>query len=264
MPFVKRNGIDTYYSVSGNGSPIVLIHHLAGNTKSWFNQVPYFAKNYQIIAYDLRGHGRSAEPKQAFTIDDLADDLFLLLQELGIVKCSIIGHSIGGMIAPLFALKYRSMIDTLIIVSGADQPLAGDKLSSYSVMREIARTKGMEALAEYRRSNNQIPPKIANNTMLWEHFKHLYKETSVLGYIRMSEALATMPNLTSKMKEIHSPMLGVVGDLDPVFMETMKILADNANASIKIMHNCGHFVMMEEPDEFNGIIINFLNNYNLK
>ena len=167
-------------------------------------------------------------------------------------------------IAPLFALKHVSAVDALVIVSGASQPLASDKLASYSVMREIARTKGMEALAEYRRSNNQIPPMIANNTMLWDHFKHLYKETSVQGYIRVSEALATMLNLTSKIKDICCPMLGVVGDLDPVFMEAMKILAYNANVSMKIMHNCGHFVMMEEPDEFNNIITNFLNSYTLK
>jgi len=56
----------------------------------------------------------------------------------------------------------------------------------------------------------------------------------------------------------------VVGDLDPVFMETMKILADNVNVSMKVMHNCGHFVMMEEPAEFNNIITNFLKSYNLK
>lgn len=258
MPVLKLNGIDTYYSVSGNGSPVVLIHHLAGNTKSWFNQTPYLSKSYQVISYDLRGHDMSAEPKQAFTMDDLADDLFLILHELGIEKCSIIGHSIGGMIAPLFALKHGSMVNSLIIVAGASQPLASDKLASYSVMREIARTKGMGALAEYRRSNNQIPSKIANNKMLWEHFKNLYKETSVQGYIRMSEALVTMPNLTGKMKEIQCPMLGIVGDLDPVFMETMNILTSNAKISMKIMHNCGHFVMMEEPDEFNNIITNFL------
>ncbi len=264
MSFVNINGIDTFYSISGNGSPIVLIHHLAGNTKSWFNQIPYFAKDYQVIAYDLRGHGRSAEPKQAFTMDDLADDLFLLLQELGIKKCSIIGHSIGGMIAPLFALKHGSMVDALIIVSGAIQPLADDKLAGYSAMREIARTKGMEALVEYRRANNQISPKITNNAMLWNHFKHLYRETSVQGYIRMSEALATMPSLTSKMKEIRRPILGVVGDLDTVFMETMKILSVSANVSMKVMRYCGHFVMMEEPDEFNSMITNFLNTYNLK
>lgn len=264
MPFVKLDGIDTYYSVSGTGFPVVLIHHLAGNANSWLNQISRLARNYQVIAYDLRGHGRSAEPKQAFTMDDLADDLFLLLQELGIKKCSLVGHSIGGMIAPLFALKHRSIVNSLVIVSGASQPLAADKLASYSVMRDIARAKGMEALAEYRRSNGQIPHKIANNKMLWQHFKNLYKATSVQGYIRMSEALATMPNLTSRMKEIDCPMLGVVGDLDLVFMETMKILAENAEVSMRIMHDCGHFVMMEEPNEFNDIITDFLKTYNLK
>ena len=80
----------------------------------------------------------------------------------------------------------------------------------------------------------------------------------------MSEALATMPNLTSRMKEIDCPMLGVVGDLDLVFMETMKILAENAEVSMRIMHDCGHFVMMKEPNEFNDIITDFLKTYNLK
>lgn len=264
MSFAQLDGINTYYSVSGNGPAVVLIHHLAGNTKSWFNQIPYLSQDYQVIAYDLRGHGRSAESNQAFTMDNLAEDLFLLLRELGISKCSVIGHSIGGMIAPLFALKHGSMVNSLIIIAGASQPLAQDKLASYGTMREIARTKGMEALAEYRRANGHIPPKIANDRMLWEHFKNLYKETSIQGYIRMSEALATMPNLTSKLRELHCPILGVVGDLDPVFMEMMKILSENTEVSLRIMHDSGHFVMMEDPDEFNKIITNFLKTYNLK
>jgi pimeloyl-ACP methyl ester carboxylesterase len=264
MSFAQIDGINTYYSVSGNGSPVVLIHHLAGNTKSWLNQIPYLSQDYHVIAYDLRGHGRSAESNRVFTMDDLAEDLFLLLQALGVSKCSVIGHSIGGMIAPLFALKHESMINSLIIIAGASQPLAQDKLASYGAMREISRTKGMEALAEYRRENGQIPPKITNDRLLWEHFKNLYKETSVQGYIRMSEALATMPNLTNRLKELSCPILGVVGDLDPVFMEMMKILSENAKVSLRVMHNCGHFVMMEEPDEFNKIITNFLNTYNLK
>ena len=71
-----------------------------------------------------------------------------------------------------------------------------------------------------------------------------------------------MPDLTNKPRELHCPIL--VGDLDPVFMEMMKTLSENAKVSLRIMHDCGHFVMMEEPDEFNKIITNFLKTYNLK
>jgi len=264
MAIINVGGLDTYYNVYGNGSPIVLIHHLAGNTNSWYNQISYFAKKYKVIAYDLRGHGKSAEPKEGFSLEDLAQDLYLLLKKLGIERCSVIGHSIGGMIAPLFALRHEAMVSSLIIVAGASQALASDKLASYSLMREIAKTKGMEALAEYRRANNQIPPKIANVPSLWEHFKQLYRETSVQGYIKTSEALTTMPNITEKLKHLSCPMLGIVGDLDPVFMEMMKILADNTKLTLKLMHNCGHFVMMEEPNEFNDTVSNFLKSYNLK
>ena len=80
----------------------------------------------------------------------------------------------------------------------------------------------------------------------------------------MSKALATMLNLTNKLSELHCPILGVVGDLDPVLMEMMKILSKNAKVCLRTMQDCGHFVMMEEPDEFNKIITNFLKTYNLK
>ncbi len=72
-----------------------------------------------------------------------------------------------------------------------------------------------------------------------------------------------MPDLTNKLRELRCPILGVVGDLDPVFMEMMKILSENAKVSLRIIHDCRHFVMMEEPDEFK-IIANFLKTYNLK
>jgi len=70
-----------------------------------------------------------------------------------------------------------------------------------------------------------------------------------------------MPDLTNKPRELHCPIL--VGDLDPVFME-MKILSESEEVTLSIMHDFGHFVMMEEPDEFNKIITNFLKTYNLK
>lgn len=263
MPFANLNGIETHYIVEGAGYPIVLIHHLAGNTRSWSSQIPFLAKNYRVVAYDLRGHGGSAEPEEPFTMDDLADDLFQLLQHLGIERCCLIGHSIGGMIAPLFALKHGSLVGALVIVSGASQALGGDKLAAYAVMREIARTNGMEALAEYRRANKQVPPKITNNAAFWELFRNLYRETSVQGYVRASEALATMPDLTGRMREVGCPMLGIVGDLDLVFMEMMNILASTAEITMKVMRGCGHFVMMEEPDEFNAIMA-ALDGYKLK
>lgn len=264
MPSVKINGIDTHYAIDGQGYPVVLIHHLAGSRKSWFSQIPHLARDYRVITYDLRGHGRSAEPTKPFSMDDLADDLFLLLRELGIDRCAVVGHSIGGMIAPLFTLKHPSMVDALVIVAGASQAFSDDKLAGYRVMREIARTGGMEALAEYRRANRQIPPKITERSALWEHFKALYRETSVNGYIMASEALSTMPNLTGRMREIECPILGVVGDLDPVFLETMKMIEESAKISMKVMHGCGHFVMMEEPDEFNDTITGFLRSHKLK
>lgn len=264
MTIVNLNGNRIYYEIEGTGFPLVLIHHLAGNTKSWRNQILYFSKKFRVITYDLRGHGRSDEPKKAFTMQNLADDLYLLLDKLGIERCAIMGHSIGGMIAPLFASKHRSMVSALGIVAGAGRALSAEKMVVYGKFREIALTQGMEALAEYRKSENQIPPKIANDHALWAFFKQLYAETSVQGYVRASEALDTMPDITNELKDLDFPIFGIVGDLDPVFMETMYTLAENVGVALHVMRSCGHFMMIEAPDEFNAIVSRFLNSYTLK
>ena len=264
MPIVNLDGNRIYYDIQGMGFPLVLIHHLAGNTKSWRNQIPYFSKKFRVITYDLRGHGRSDDPKKAFTMQDLADDLYLLLSKLDIERCAIIGHSIGGVIAPLFASKHKTMVSALVIVAGAGKALSAEKMVVYGKFREIASTQGMEALAEYRKSENQIPKRIANDYALWAFFKQLYAETSVQGYVRASEALDTMTDIIDELKHLDFPAIGIVGDLDPVFMETMNTLAENAGVTLHVMRRCGHFMMIEAPDEFNATVSRFLNSYTLK
>src|SRR5258708_20585844 len=84
MPMIAVNHTQLYYEVSGQGQPVVLIHGLGSSTRDWEEQVPEFSRNYQVITFDLRGHGRSEKPAGPYQIPVFAADLASLLQPLGV------------------------------------------------------------------------------------------------------------------------------------------------------------------------------------
>src|ERR1700691_2238393 len=94
------NGIHLHYQQFGEGSPIVMIHGITGNWPIWHLEiVPALMSGYRITTYDLRGHGYSDVPPTAYTTADHASDLRQLLDNLGIQRAHVMGHSFGADIA---------------------------------------------------------------------------------------------------------------------------------------------------------------------
>ena len=86
-----------------NGTPVVLIHGYTDNARDWVPLIPYLSKHFHLIVVDLRGHGRSSKPDCCYTLPDFAYDIVLLLDTLGVRQADIVGHSLGSMIAQVFA-----------------------------------------------------------------------------------------------------------------------------------------------------------------
>ncbi len=82
MPTIHINAIDTYYEVTGEGEPLLLIHGLGSSLRNWELQVDYFAEKYRVITYDLRGHGRSSKPPGPYSMRGFAEDAAALLSAL--------------------------------------------------------------------------------------------------------------------------------------------------------------------------------------
>ena len=91
------NGIQMYYQVVGQGSPLVLLHGFTGSSQRWEPFFADFAKHYRLIVPDLRGHGRSTNPTNKFTHRQSARDVFALLNKLEISQFKAMGTSTGGM-----------------------------------------------------------------------------------------------------------------------------------------------------------------------
>ena len=101
MPKTKMNGAEFNYETSGSGKDIVLLHGYVSDIEDWRNQVDYFSSRYRIAALDQRGRGKSGAPADsaAYSMDIFVDDVHQWLKLIGVAKCCLAGHSLGGMVA---------------------------------------------------------------------------------------------------------------------------------------------------------------------
>lgn len=114
MPKVNVNGVNLHYLSVGSGPDVVMLHGFLGNLAVWHLQiVPMLRRNYRITTPDLRGHGYSDVTPDGYTCESLARDLLGLLDELGMERPILVGHSYGADICMYFALKYPHRVSKL-------------------------------------------------------------------------------------------------------------------------------------------------------
>jgi pimeloyl-ACP methyl ester carboxylesterase len=104
-----------YYKHYGNGFPFVILHGLYGSSDNWYSVARYLSSYYSVFVPDIRNHGHSPhEPEISFEL--MSDDIFQFFKEHHIEKAYLLGHSMGGKVAMLFACKHPELVEKLIIV----------------------------------------------------------------------------------------------------------------------------------------------------
>ncbi len=148
------DAINTYYEDNGDvkSYPLILIHPIGGNILIWRDEISLLLKSgFRVIAYEIRGHYRTNMGKAgAYTMQDLVNDLRHLLKHLNIKRCSIIGHSIGGIIASMYASQYPGENDAIVLINSSPKKFEEKDLEKHFKTREVALTEGITALAEYK------------------------------------------------------------------------------------------------------------------
>lgn len=198
--YIPVNGLSMYYESYGTGEPIVLLHGAYMTIDmNWSQIIPLLSKNHRVIAFELQGHGHTADIYRPFSYPALAADVAAAMQYLKISDATVLGYSFGGTVAIQLAASYPELVKNLIAVSTVYK--SGGWLPE---IREIFSTFKPESF-------DQTPlmtgyKKVAPDTAYWHKF--------VAKMIRFEQEVYNLGDDT--IRSIKSPVLMIMGDNDGV------------------------------------------------
>jgi 3-oxoadipate enol-lactonase len=256
--FLEVNGISTYLERKGKGYPVVLIHALGTSLRSWDPVVSILSKDYEAIAYDYRGHGRSEKAGGSYSIQLLAQDLRHLLGQLGLRRVHIVGLAVGAMIAQQVAVDYRELVSALVLADARSElDFAGVQHNERRA--ESVERGGMRLAADVTIERAFAPAFAEKSPETLRSFRGEFLANDPHGYASVSRALSSF-HLTNRLSEIECPTLLLTGELDrlcpPSEAETMQ--ARISGAKLEILRGVGHFSAVEAPGEFADRILAFI------
>lgn len=245
----------------GAGTPVVLIHGLAGDYSAWLAQIEVLRQRYRVIAFDNRGAGKSTQVDEPVTTAELAVDTLQLMDYLKLPRAHVVGRSMGGAVAQHMALRAPERIISLTLCASFAQldPLGRRVLLN---MREALEWR--MNWADHARHSvqnfvsadffNRYPERVAAIERL------IGGETRLPAcYVRQNEA-CQRHNTIGDLHRIQQPTLVMGGDSDPIcsLTATRALSAGLPNARTEIFSHASHFFLMEQPDKFIQLLSHWL------
>ena len=265
MATAKVGDINIYYEIHGRGEPLVLIYGYAGHSGLWFRQIPVLSKNYQVIAFDNRGMGRSDKPDIPYTMAMMARDTSGLLDAIGIDTAHIFGISMGGMIAQHFALDYPQRVTSLVlgctycggVRSVPPKPEALAAFADFGRIKEMTPEQFVRQLMPFLFSREFMDrnPDIVDLTVA----KQCEYPIPLHGLVRQAEAIMGHDTY-DLLPSMKLPTLVIAGDNDGLIpFENSRILASRISKSESVTVNgAGHLFFVENAQESNKAVLSFL------
>ncbi|WP_413300019.1 alpha/beta hydrolase [Bacillus sp. 1P10SD] len=251
MAILTTVGNGLYYSEQGEGTSIIFVHPPLLTSANFAYQVEGLSREFKVITFDIRGHGRSPYSEQTLTYQLIADDMMHLLNRLGIEKTYLCGYSTGGAIILEFLLRHPNRALGGIIVSGMSE--VGDSYNKrrISIARFLTKTGGLPILG--------LSVSWSNSDTI-RNFKNIYRE-ALKGNRKNIEQYyhaCLEYNCTNQLHTIDKPVLLVYGEGDRHFQRYAKILHKKLpNNEVKFI-NEKHRIPTKSAAELNQFIREFI------
>lgn len=255
---VRVNGIKLFYQMEGTGPTLLFLHALGLDHTIWRHQFDAFRGSYTVVAPDLRGHGRSDKPPGPYTIDELAADVASLLSRERLWPATVVGLSLGGMVAMALAADHPELVRALVVVAAIGE--VGNEAKVTFEQRAVqAEAEGMAAIAEAALQRWFTPAFIDNSPKVVSSIKALVGSNEPRAYAAACRAVASL-NLTPRLGKISCPTLIVAGEKDPAMppavVKQLHYLIRGSR--FEIVANASHLIPVEQTEAFNNLLSAFL------
>ena len=247
---------------AGSGTPVLLVHGFPLDHSMWTNQTHALSSEYQVIAPDLRGFGKSAGTSSPVTtMAEFADDLASLIISLNLGNpVTFCGLSMGGYIAWQFFDRHRELLDRLIL---CDTKASADSNEAKDVRLTTADRvlkEGSDFLADSMVEKLFSPATRAEQPDLVSQTQAVIRSTSAQAIAAAQRGMADRPDMTGMLTSIDIPTLVIVGEEDAITTSReMKSVAEQIpDAQFVEVQRAGHMAPLEQPDQVNSAIRGFL------
>lgn len=239
---------------------VVLLHGYLESMLVWEDFIPYLYKEVRVITLDLPGHGISVVTGEIHTMDFLADTIADALKALGIEKCTLVGHSMGGYVALAFCERHPEMLDGLVLFSSTPNPDTPEKAENRR--REIALVKAgkKDMLARVAPAAGFAEQ---NRTRMRDYIEDLTEQVFITedeGIAALLNGMIARRDQNEMLRRSPVPQLFILGKKDnyipPEAAE--KIIAEHPQAKVVWLENSGHMGFLEEPEAAARVILGFV------
>ena len=269
---VSIHGHDVGYRLAGDGPVMLLIHGMAGSSRTWKEVMPLLARSFTVIAPDLLGHGESAKPLGDYSLGAHASGLRDLLSVLGIDRATIVGQSLGGGVAMQLAYQHPEMAERLVLAGSGGLgrevswlirlfTLPGVEYLMPLLCPAFVRDQGND-LSRFLHHRGWRAPHVAE---MWRAYASLAEPENRRAFVRTLRAVIDPGGQSVSARDrlylaAGVPTLIMWGDEDPIIPVAHAHAAHEAipGSRLEIFAGAGHFLHVEEPVRFAEVLTDFV------
>jgi 3-oxoadipate enol-lactonase len=237
------------------GPGLLLVHGFGGAKEDFADHVEALASRHRVVTFDHRGHGESDAPDDVaeYSLDRLAADTVAVADALGLDRLSLVGHSMGGMVARRVVLAHPARVDALVLMDTSPGPVPGIDADLVELAAGVALTQGKDVLKplldeagaletpSYRRLLEERPG--------YQDFQdRKWAALSGVMWAAMAREIARQPEQLPALAAVACPTLVLVGEEDETFVEPSRAMATSIpGARLVVIPDAGHSPQFENP-----------------
>jgi len=271
------DGVHLAADSRGEGEAVLLVHGLGFTRSLWDNaRETLLAANFRVVTYDLRGFGRSETPEGPYAMDSLVADLGSVADHFGLERFHLVGHSLGGMCAQLFALENPGRVRSLTLVSATSH--SGQRGSAYGAALSYLALHGFDKAMENESFKqkiemaivflsdptvrSQLDGTLSHELPTGDELLALIKRMTPEANPARSYAWKCTVGFTTRerLDEIRCPAFVLHGTKDMIIPYVAGQLLGKGLTGSRWMSfpGAGHSLPRERQDEFTGALVDFL------
>ena len=258
MPMIDADGCPIHVEIEGRADAQVLMlsNSLGSTLHMWDDQAPAWAKNFRLLRYDRRGHGKSGVPKGPYSMERLGRDVLAILDALKIQKINCCGLSMGGMVGQWLGANAPTRVNKLILSNNthyyADKTAWNDRL-------KLLREKGtLQAIVGGTMERWFTKPFRDSHPQVIARFTDMFVATKLEGYIACAEAVRDMDH-RALLPKIKAPTLIIAGRHDSGTTLAMgEFLRDQIPGAKLFVIDAAHISNVEQPKVYTDTVLDFL------